>query len=249
MQLHTRATWSSRDDRKAAAVWLGLLWLGMICGFGWDFSRYLHENPPAPLIVHIHGAVFTIWLFLLTALVVLVERDQVKLHRTLGWCAAGWACVMLVLGPWAFMASQAVNLNRPPLYDPQAASVVFSNVALFGSLVLCALLLRKNSAAHRRLMILSTVAMADPGFSRITGQMFPNEPQSALVWYFYIYYGDFLLMFLILLWDWRKGRLMKQYVVAAGVVFAVEVVATRLYFWPPWQQLTASWVEAWARFM
>jgi hypothetical protein len=39
--LHARGTWSARDDRTPSAVWLGLLWLGMILGFGVDFSRFL----------------------------------------------------------------------------------------------------------------------------------------------------------------------------------------------------------------
>ena len=56
---HVSGTWSAREDRVAPAVWLGILWLGMLAGFGVDFSRYLHENPPAPRIVYVHAVVFT----------------------------------------------------------------------------------------------------------------------------------------------------------------------------------------------
>jgi hypothetical protein len=45
MTLHVRGTWSVRDDRKASAVWLGILWIGMIAGFGVDFPGYLRKNP------------------------------------------------------------------------------------------------------------------------------------------------------------------------------------------------------------
>ena len=98
--LHVRGTWSPREDRVAPAVWLGILWVGMIAGFGVDISRFAHENPSAPKILYLHAAVFTGWLLLLTAQVLLVLRDRVAWHRKLGWFMAGWACLMAVLGPW-----------------------------------------------------------------------------------------------------------------------------------------------------
>lgn len=243
MQLHTRANWSGREDRRAAVVWLGLLWIGMLAGFGMDVRRYLHEDPAAPAIVNFHAVVYTIWMFVLTALVVLVEQNQVKIHRTLGWFAAGWVVLMAVVGPWAILSSQAVNLHNPALSSPQFLSVALSNVLCFVGLVICGILLRKNMAAHRRLMILSTAAMADPGFSRITGMLLP-EPHSIPLWYFSIYWGDFLIIALIFLWDWKKGRVMKQYVMAASAVLVAEITASCLYFWGPWAAVTRSWLRS-----
>jgi hypothetical protein len=52
---HVRGTWSAREDRVPSAVWLGILWMGTIGGFGLDLPRYLHESPPAPMVVHVHG--------------------------------------------------------------------------------------------------------------------------------------------------------------------------------------------------
>jgi hypothetical protein len=72
-------------------VWLGILWVGMIAGFGVDIPRYLRENPPSPEVVHVHAMVFSTWLLLLTAQVLLVLRDRVSWHRKLGLFAAGWA--------------------------------------------------------------------------------------------------------------------------------------------------------------
>ena len=124
LTLHVRGNWSAREDRVPSAVWLGILWLGMIAGFGVDISRFAHENPPAPRILDIHAAVFTGWMLLLTAQVLLVLRDRVSWHRKLGWFMAGWACLMGVLGPWAVMASDAVNLNAPGnALEPQFLSV------------------------------------------------------------------------------------------------------------------------------
>src|SRR5215472_13360126 len=128
--LHVRGTWSARDDRKASAVWLAILWVGMIAGFGVDIPRYLHEKPAPPTILHVHAAVFTVWMLLLTTQVLLVLRDRVSWHRKLGWLAAGWACLMAVLGPWAAMVSEARILNTPD-GDPQFLSVNFVDIAGF----------------------------------------------------------------------------------------------------------------------
>jgi hypothetical protein len=174
--LHLRCSWSVREDRAASAVWLGILWVGMIAGFGVDFPRYLHKNPPAPKITYLHGAIFTGWMLLLTAQVLLVVGDRVKIHRTLGWVTAGWGCLMAVFGPWAVIASDVVNLHSQ-IGDPPFLSVNIVDLAGFLILVGWGIVLRKNPAAHRRIMILSTVALADSGFSRFTAFLWP-EPIS-----------------------------------------------------------------------
>ena len=129
--LHVRGSWSACEDRNASAVWLGILWVGMIAGFGVDFPRYLHENPPAPKITYLHGAIFTGWMVLLTAQVLLVVGDRVKIHRTLGWVTAGWACLMAVFGPaceaavgvagWQPASRRASGLGLDPRISPAPA--------------------------------------------------------------------------------------------------------------------------------
>lgn len=244
---HERGTWSAREDRVPSAVWLGILWVGMFAGFGVDFPRYLSENPPAPIIVHIHAAVFTVWMLLLTAQVLLVLRDRVAWHRKLGWFAAGWACLMAVLGPWAVLASAS---NDFKVHGP--APVPFLSVNLVdigGFLILLAwgIALRKNPAAHRRMMILATVSLADPGFSRFSGFLFPTEPTTVGLWFIEAFYGNVLLIVLMAGWDLVRGRQMRSFVVGAAGLLAAEYVATLLYFWGPWKTLTLGWVQAWAQ--
>ncbi len=175
---HLRGTWSSREDRKASAVWLGILWVGMIAGFGVDFPGYLHRNPPAPIVVHFHAAVFTVWMLLLSAQVLLVLRDRVALHRKLGVFAVGWACLMAVMGPVAFIAivAQDAKLHGPFPYPFISVHVV--DIGGFLVLLLaCGIALRKNPAAHKRMMILSTVALADAGSLDFRGIFCRNRPR------------------------------------------------------------------------
>jgi hypothetical protein len=218
----------------------------MTAGFGLDIPRYLHEKPAPPMSLHVHAAVFSVWMLLLTAQVLLVLRDRVAWHRKLGWFVAGWACLMAVMGPWAAMASQARILNTP--YEiSQFLSVNLGDIVGFLVLLPWGIALRRNPAAHRRMMILATISLADPGFSRFSGFLWPTEPHSVLLWFFYIFYGNVLLIVLMAGWDWWRGRLVRSFVAAAAGLLAAEWVATLLYFWGPWKTATHGWVEAWAK--
>lgn len=243
--LHVRGSWSAREDRTASMVWLGILWVGMIAGFGVDFPRYLHENPAAPKTTYLHGAIFTVWMLLLTTQVLLVVRDRVALHRKLGWFTAGWACLMVVFGPWAVIASDVVNLNLPT-GDPSFLSVNIVDLGSFIIFVAWGVALRKNPAAHRRIMILSTVALADPGFSRFS-ELWP-APTSMFPWFLSVFYGNVLIIAAMAAWDWWRGRMMRQFVIGASALTVAMYVASVLYFWPPWRALAQSWVESWARY-
>lgn len=247
-ELHVRGAWSARDDRTPSAVWLGVLWIGMIAGFGMDFSRFLRENPPAPKILYVHAAVFIVWLLLLSAQVLLVLGDRVAWHKKLGWFAAGWACLMAVLGPSAAPSIMAANLHsQGNTIPPPFLAVNFVDIGGFLILLAWGVTLRKNPAAHKRMMILATVALADPGFARISGSLMPAEPSHVLSWFFYTFYGNVLLIALMTGWDWWRGRLMRSFVVGAGGLLAGFSIASLLYFWEPWKAFTMGLVEAWAR--
>jgi len=243
--LHTRGTWSARDDRAPSAVWLAILWLGMIAGFGTDFPKYLHQNPPPSTVLHVHAVVFTIWMLLLTAQILLVLGDRVALHRKLGVFAVGWACLMAVLGPWAAMEWQVLKLHTPRS-NPWFLSLNIVDIAGFLVLLAWGISLRKNPAAHRRMMILATVSLADPGFARLA-LLFGPSPHSAVAWFFFTFNGNILLITLMAAWDLRRGRLMRSFVIGAAGLLAAEAVAAVLYFWPPWRALTQNLVELWAK--
>jgi hypothetical protein len=247
MVWHVRGTWSTREDRVPSAVWLGILWVGMLAGFGSEIRAFAHRNPPVPKVLWVHGAVFTGWMLLLTAQVLLVLRDRVAWHRKPGWFAAGWACLMAVMGPWAAFAATlyVVKLRGPSPYPFIAVHVV--DIGGFLILLAWGIALRKNPAAHKRMMILSTIALADPGFSRLLGRYFPTEPTSVLPWFIYTFYGNLLVIALMLGWDWWHGRLVRSSVLGSAALVAALYVASLMYFWEPWKALTLEWVKAWAK--
>lgn len=245
-ELHVRGTWSARDDRMPSAVWLGILWVGMIAGFGVDFPGFLKQMPPAPRVIWVHAFVFTMWLVVLTAQVLLVLRDRVGWHRKFGWFAVFWAFLMAVLGPWAAIAAQVVTLHTK-FSDPPFLALNLVDITGFLALLAWGISLRRNPAAHRRMMILATVSLADPGFARFTGWLQPVEPPSAIPWFFYVFYGNVLLIALMAGWDWWRGRLVRSFIIGAAALLAAEFICSLLYFWGPWKTATTALVETCAK--
>ena len=143
---------------------------------------------------------------------------------------------------------QALNLQTPGTLPPQFLSIAFSGVICLAVLLPCGLLMRRNSAAHRRVMILATICISDAGFSRMVSLFLP-APTSFLGTYLFYEGGTLLLILLMFLWDWKRDQIMKQFLWAASFVITVGLAATGLYFNATWQSITHSWLESWARHM
>ncbi len=204
--------------------------------------------PPVPFIVHIHAIATTVWLLTATALVLLVETGNVGLHRRIGWFAAGYAALVIVIAPWSELSWQALNLQTPGSLPPQFLSIAFSGVLCMAVLLPWGVRMRRNSAAHRRVLILATIAISDAGFSRLVGLFMP-APTTFLGTYLFYEGGNLFLILLMFLWDLKRDRVMKQFLMAAGFVIAAGLIATGLYFNSTWQAISRAWLEGWARHM
>ena len=242
---HVRGNWNPRQDRFPSAVWLGILWIGMLLGFGLDAKPFLGTHPP--LLLHLHAATFTIWMFLLTTQVLLVVRNRVHMHRKLGWVLAAWACLMGVMGPVAVYTVVMMRVKGHGPFPYPFMSVHIVDIGGFLVLLAIGIAMRRNSAAHKRFMILSTVALADPGFNRFIGYVYHGDPQTPFYSFLFVFYGDLLIVALMLGWDFYRGRLIRSHVIASISLLTCMYFAAVLYCWPPWQNLTLQWVTAWAK--
>ena len=73
----------------------------------------------SPWYVHAHAVVFMGWVAIFLTQNVLVATDRIALHRRLGWLAAGWVVLMIVMGCVVTVAMSSLSCSR--LY--QAAKV------------------------------------------------------------------------------------------------------------------------------
>ena len=225
-----------RNDRAMIAGVVLVVWSAIVIGFGLDMVRRAHEGSLSfPLIVHLHVVAYVSWLLLLAAQVWLVRTKRVAVHRRLGMAALVLIPMMLVLGP-ATAITQIVN--NPYMPDRWISWLGVNLANSFGSAVLlgAGFLVRRDPASHKRLMLMGTIAMTEPGFSRIwLSALVDRLGEGYLPFYFEAFVGTFVLVLAVGAYDLAtRGRLHPAYVVAALWIFANEAFATWLYYQPFW---------------
>ena len=154
-------------DRVFFSV-MPFLMLAMVL-YGFARTYFLVGMVAAPLpnkLIHIHGAAFTSWMILLIVQTALVSTKHVKWHMGLGLYGFALAVAMVVLGTLA--AVDAMRRGETVLgLDPQTFFVIpVTGMVLFGTLVFFAFKLRRHTEAHKRLILMATMALMDAAIGR-----------------------------------------------------------------------------------
>jgi hypothetical protein len=124
--------------------------------------------PPAlTRLVHLHAFLFTAWVVLLFIQTRLVAARRIDLHRRLGVLAAGVAIVMVGVG--VLVALHAVLRGIAPFgMDPHRFLVVpLVAITLFAVFVVAGIRARRRDPqAHKRYLLLGTIALLPPAVAR-----------------------------------------------------------------------------------
>jgi hypothetical protein len=148
----------------------------VLVGF-WPYWRALGASEqPRPWIIHLHAAVFTGWMALLLAQVLLVRRRQLPLHRRLGQAGIYYGVVVFLLGVAVTAVAPASHvLNGEWTLDQAAGFVIYpaGDMLLFGTLFGAAVAYRKRPETHKRLILLATVALMFAPVARWVGEAGP----------------------------------------------------------------------------
>src|SRR6202012_6103207 len=105
------------------------------------------------------------WLVLLTVQLLLIRGNRHDIHRKLGIWGAALAAIMIVLGPATAIYMQRYHFGTPE-GDPSFLAVQLTDILGFAGLVSFAIARRRESAAHKRLILLATLYISDAGFAR-----------------------------------------------------------------------------------
>lgn len=241
--------WDPREDRKVYLVWLGLMWTGLIAGFGLDIRyHFLRQIPRPAWVVYVHAAVFTAWMLILSAQVLLIQSRRFGLHQRIGKLALWWAALMMVLGPAAALTkdAQLLAMHAADQSFIPFLSVIIVDIGGFGLLTAVGYLLRRDPAGHKRLMMLAMVSLADPGYARIAGVLLYPFPTNFWPNLIATFYGNFLLIGLMAGWDlWRRGTLNRSFAIGAALLVAGEIGAVALEYSPAWNQIAIAIIRAW----
>ena len=121
----------------------------------------------SPLRVHLHAVVFMGWVVIFLTQSYLATRGPVALHRKLGWLAAGWVLLMVVLG-LAVTLVMVRNGTVPFIFAPQQFLIADPLAVLaFAALTAAAIINRKRTDWHARLHLSATALLIAPAFGRL----------------------------------------------------------------------------------
>ncbi len=228
-----------RLDRNFSLLMVALLWLEILMGFVPEIiGRFQAHSQAFPAVVYFHGIVFAGWLCLLTAQVALIRFRRAEFHRELGMAGTALYGAMIVLGVVTSVVVDDHFFGKVPR-DPSFLSVQLADMVNFAMLGGAAIALRKSSDAHKRLMILATICIANVGFSRWWG----NGLERLLgdgYWgsWSQLYLGDFLLIAILGACDLlSRRRLHPAYILGAAWALGLEFVAIWLYVSPWWKPM------------
>ena len=201
----------------------------IVLGFLQFALRGFVDPVAAPFWVHLHGVAMLAWLALLIVQPTLVSRNNLALHRRLGWIGAGLALFITALGIFTGLAS--LVLNRFPTFfsPPHFLALTTVESLVFGLMVWAAVRRRHTIAWHRRLMIGATIVILEPALGRIL-------PMPLMIGWSDIPIGLIQLgvVGIIALYDRRTlGRVHPATKAIAAIVIAVRVTIYLLAMTPP----------------
>jgi hypothetical protein len=145
---------------------MALLILGIVVtGFGRSYflaGMVLAKLPNR--LVHVHGAVFVLWISLVFAQPWLIAAHKVKWHMKLGFLALILVPLMSILGVLTLFD---FIRRAQPEEGPELLLVADLEILLlFLLLTSWGLLARRDATSHKRLMILGTMAIMGPAIAR-----------------------------------------------------------------------------------
>src|SRR5688572_2302009 len=131
------------------------------------YLKGVYGAPELSALKHVHGLVMTAWFTLFLVQVRLVATGRTAMHRQLG--VAGIGVALLVVAVGTATGITAAKLGSAPIGVPPLIflALPLGEMVVFAVLVTTALLMRKRSAYHKRLMLLASLAMLTPAMARL----------------------------------------------------------------------------------
>jgi hypothetical protein len=232
-------------DRNFFLAYVGVIWVGILAGFVPEIVAHARSNDPAyPTIIHVHGVTFVSWLLLLTVQALLIRNRKVRLHRRLGVAAAVLAPTMVVVGLITSLTLDRLELPTSKA-DPAFLSIQLFDLLEFGTLAIAAVAARKMPSAHKRLILLATLSIADAGFARWLGSSL-HFGDGVIFSYIELFLPTGLLILGIGAYDlMTRRRLHPAYVAGAALIFSGQLTACWLYHDAAWKAVATGVIKAW----
>ena len=191
-------------------------------------------------LVHIHGAVFSLWILLFIAQISLITGHRIDLHRRLGMFGFVLACLMVTLGVLVAtdqLARHAANPGTETVEEARAFyAIPLADMLMFSTFMYLGFRNRPHAAVHKRLMLFATFALLDAGFDRWS--VFNPYPLAVVHAVCF-----FPLVAVLMAYDWwSTGKVQRVTLWASGFLIAVQQLRHPLSHTAAWQAF-ATWAQ------
>ena len=195
----------------------------IVLGFTPSFylKSVIQAPPPLTLLTVTHGVVFTAWLALVVIQSGLIAARLRAPHRQLGMLGAILFGAMISVG-----FSTAITAGRlghaPPGAPPALAFMALPLIAMSAAALMVAIALvnRRRSDWHKRLMLAAFISLTGPGVHRLA--VGAGVVDQAINLVFIIGYA---LLAAAMVYDWRTSRRIHPAYHLAAVVFVATQVS------------------------
>ena len=146
-----------------------LLALAIIAALGFALISLLGlvDVPSLPLITHAHAVIMASWLVLIAVQSHLGSHGSIALHKRLGKFGALLALAVVATGLMTLVDVLSTGRVPPIFTSGYFLMLGIMNLTGFSFCVGAALVLRKNTGWHRRLMLGSLILIYEPALGRI----------------------------------------------------------------------------------
>ncbi|HEY9125969.1 MAG TPA: hypothetical protein VIM62_02525 [Acidobacteriaceae bacterium] len=143
--------------------------LCVVVVYGFSRTYFLAGMMRAPLpspILHVHGAIYTLWMVVYVAQTALISARRVAWHRTLGVFGFCLPPVMIALGVIAALDALHRGVEIGPLDPATSLAIPLVGIAFYTPVIWAAWATRRKPDAHKRLILFSTCGLVEAALGR-----------------------------------------------------------------------------------
>jgi hypothetical protein len=222
-------------ERSFFAGMAVLLCVVVVIGFTPTYfgAGLLRAPLPSP-ILHVHGAVFSLWMILFLVQSALISARRIAWHRSLGTIAFCLPPLMVILGLIAATDALHRGVSIGPLDPAVSSAIPLLGIVSFAIVIYAAWRTRRTPDAHKRLVLIATIGLTEAAFGRFPWDRIGLPPAAGAVT------GLGILILLVIAYDLISlHRIHRATLWAAPLIFAVGAFSVPIGMTSGWHSFAA----------
>jgi hypothetical protein len=188
---------------------------------------------PSP-VLHVHGAVFTLWMVLFVVQIAFISARRVKWHRSFGTVAFCLPPIMIVLGVIAAIDALHRGVKIGPLDPFVSVAIPLLGITGFTVVIYASWRARRRPDAHKRLILIATIGLVAAAFGRFPWGRIGLPPAAGAVT------GVGSLLLILLVYELISiRRIHRSTMWAAPLIFLSIALAVPIGMTPVWHAFAA----------